>query len=128
MGTFHHRIELAAGPAGPFESLDALADSGATYSLVPKAVLTRLGIAPVDVQTFVIADGCRPERELGEAVVRIDGRNRTTVVVFGDDEAEPLLGAVTLESFGLGIDPVGRQLIPAPGYLVGLRREPRSDP
>ncbi len=121
MGTFHQRIELAAGPSGPFESLDALVDSGATYTLVPRAVLTRLGVAPVDVQTFVIADGSRLERELGEAVVRINGRTRTTVVVFGDDEAESLLGAVTLEEFGLGIDPVGRQLVPVPGYLVGAR-------
>ena len=85
MKTSHHRIELAADPAGPFESLDALVDSGATYTLIPRPMLTRLGVAPIDVQTFVIADGSRLERELGEAVVRIDGRTRTTVVVFGDD-------------------------------------------
>ena len=121
MGTFHQRIELAAGPSGPFEALDALVDSGATYTLVPRAVLTRLGVAPVDQQTFVIADGSQVLQDIGEATVRIDGRTRTTVVVFGDDAAEPLLGAVTVESFGLGIDPLGRQLIPMPGYLVGLR-------
>ena len=128
MGMFHQRIELAIGQSGPFEFLGALVDSGATYTLIPRPTLTRLGVAPVDVQTFVIADGSHLERELGEAVVRIDGRTRTTVVVFGDEAAEPLLGAVTLESFGLAIDPVGRQLIPTPGYLVGLRPEPRRDP
>ena len=45
------------------------------------------------------------------------------MVVFGDDGAEPLLGAVTMEEFGLGVDPVRRRLAPVDGYLVGLRQE-----
>ena len=128
MGTFHARIELAAGPDGPFEALEALVDSGATYTLVPRTVLTRLGVAPTERRTFVIADGSRIEREIADAAIRIDGRTRPSVVVFGDDAAEPLLGAVTLEEFGLGIDPVRRQLVPMPGYLVGLGPERSNDP
>ena len=127
MGTFHSAIELAAGPGGPFESLEALVDSGAAYTLVPGTILARLGVARIDRQTFVIADGSRVERDIGEAVVRIGGRARTSVVVFGDADAEPLLGAVTLEEFGLGIDPVGRRLVPVPGYLVGLNPEDAHD-
>ena len=128
MGTFHARIELAAGPDGPFEALEALVDSGATYTLVPRTVFTRLGVAPTERRTFVIADGSRIEREIADAAIRIDGRTHTSVVVFGDDAAEPLLGAVTLEEFGLGIDPVRRQLVPMPGYLVGLGPERSNDP
>ena len=120
MGTFRYHIELAATPEGPFQALDALVDSGATYTLVPKSVLERLGVRAVDTQTFVIADGKQIERDLGEAVVRIDGRIRTSVVIFGDEGVDPLLGAVTLEGFGLGIDPVGQRLIPVPGYLMGF--------
>ena len=33
-------------------------------------------------------------------------------VVFWDENTTPLLGAVTLEIFSLGIDPVNNQLIP----------------
>ena len=123
MGTFRHRIELAAGAEGPFEAVDALVDSGATYTLLPAPLLRRLGVQPIDRQRFVVADGRQIERDLGEAVVRINGRTRNTVVVFGDDGAEPLLGAVTLEEFGLGIDPIGKELIPVPGYLVGFGHE-----
>ena len=121
MGTFHSQIEIAAGPEGPFEALDALVDSGATYTLVPGETLRRLGVEPIERRTFVIADGSRLEREVGEALIRLEGRTLTSLVVFGDADAEPLLGAVTLESFGLGIDTVGRQLVPMPGYLVELR-------
>ena len=122
MGTFHQQIELAAGPEGPFETLDALVDTGATYTLVPASLLRRLGIRPTDSLTFIIADGSRMQQEIGEATVRLDGRERTTLVVFGDEGATVLLGAYTLEAFALGVDPRNRQLIPVDGYLVGLRQ------
>lgn len=120
MGTFRYRVELAATAAGPFEAIEALVDSGATYTLLPASLLRRLGVQPIDKQRFVVADGREIERDLGEAVVRINGRMRNSVVIFGDEGANPLLGAVTLEEFGLGVDPVGKRLIPVPGYLVGF--------
>ena len=112
MGAFHETIGLAARTDGPPEKIAALVDTGATYTLVP---------APILRQTFLIADGSRVEREVGWLLVRIGGEERPTVVVFGDEDAEPLLGAVTLEEFGLGVDPVRRRLVPVDGYLVGLR-------
>ena len=121
MGTFHETIGLAARPGGPPEEIAALVDTGATYTLVPAPTLRRLGVEPIGRQTFLIADGSRVEREVGWLLVRIGGEESPTVVVFGDEDAEPLLGAVTLEEFGLGVDPVRRRLVPVDGYLVGLR-------
>ena len=121
MGAFHETIGLAARPDGPPEEIAALADTGATHTLVPAPTLRRLGVEPIGRQTFLIADGSRVEREVGWLLVRIGGEESPTVVVFGDEDAEPLLGAVTLEEFGLGVDPVGRRLVPVDGYLVGLR-------
>lgn len=121
MGTFHQSIDLVAGPGGPSEALDALVDTGATYTLAPAPILRRLGVQPIGRQTFLIADGGRVEREIGWLLIRIDGEERTTVVVFGDDDDEPLLGAVTLEEFGPGVDPVSRRLAPVHGRPAGLR-------
>ncbi len=42
------------------------------------------------------------------------------MVVFGDAGTQFLLGAVSLEEFGLGIDPVARKLVPVPGYIVSV--------
>ena len=123
MGTFRAAIGLATEPGGPFEALTALVDTGATYTLVPAPILRRLGVEPIGRQTFHVADGSRVEREIGWLLVRIDGEERPTVVVFGDDGAEPLLGAVTMEEFGLGVDPVRRRLAPVDRHLVGLRPE-----
>ena len=48
----------------------------------------------------------------GRTWIRIDGMADVSPVVFRDEESLPLLGAVTLEILGLGIDPVNRRLIP----------------
>jgi hypothetical protein len=43
-------------------------------------------------------------------------------VIFGEEGDEPLLGATTLESLGLVLDPFKRRLIPMRMLLVSLRR------
>ena len=118
MGTFLQTIEIAASPNGPFESLEALVDTGATYTYIPRPVLERLGITPLERQPFVLADGRRIEYEISQMRVRIDGRERFTICIFGDAGATPLLGTVTLEEFGLSVDPVNKRLTPVPGFLV----------
>ena len=54
----------AAGPDGASVTLDALVDTGATYTLAPASVLRRLGVEPIGRQTFLIADGSRVEHVL----------------------------------------------------------------
>lgn len=119
MGTFRHSIELGAEPTGPFETIDALVDTGTTYTTVPAVVLQRLGVTPHRHETFVLADGRRVARPLGRAWVRINGREESTVVVFGEDGTPVLLGAYTLEGLSLAADPVNRRLVPLPElYLL----------
>ena len=48
----------------------------------------------------------------GEARATIDGDTVTTIVVFGEDEAPPLLGAYTLEGLALAVDPEAQRLVP----------------
>jgi anthranilate phosphoribosyltransferase len=123
MGTFHEQIEVSASEHGPFEAIEALVDSGATYTSLPAAVLERLGVQPIDVETFIMADGTRHERRVGEAVIRVEGRSRTSMVIFGDDDSLPLMGAITLEAFSLAIDMRNRRLVRVPGYLTAYRSE-----
>jgi predicted aspartyl protease len=123
MGTFTTTIGVAASADGPFEAIEALVDSGATYTLLPSSRLRRLGVEPIDREAFLLADGRRIEREVGQVWVRIGDRVRMSVAVFGPEEGPALLGAVTLEEFALGIDTLRRELIRVPGYLVGIREE-----
>ena len=49
MGVFRVPIEIGAPSGSEFETVDAVVDTGATYTMLPGSVLTRLGIAPTGI-------------------------------------------------------------------------------
>ena len=125
MGTFLYPIEVGDFEGVRFEEFDALVDTGATYTSVPRDTLERLRIEPQEEATFILANGQSVSLGMAWIRLRLDGREQPTLVIFGDPGSTVLLGASTLEGFRLGVDAVNRQLIPTPGYLVGIRlREP----
>lgn len=113
MGVFHWPIRLESMDGARSLELDAMVDTGASYTIVPASALRELGVAPMDTIGLVLADGRSVEYEIGEARATIDGRSIPTLVVFGDDDARALLGAYTLEGLRLAVDPTHRRLIPA---------------
>ena len=119
MGTFHYNIEIGDPQGQRFESVDALMDTGSTYTVTPASLLERLGVTRYERRRFRLATDTMVERDIGYTIVRLNGRSLPTVVVFGDEGATPLPGAVTLEEFGLAVDPVRRRLVPVPGLLMG---------
>jgi clan AA aspartic protease len=119
MGTFQVTIEIGDPQGARFVPISALVDSGASHTVVPRSVLERLGLKPEERWPFQLADGRQAEYDVAQTQVRINGRSRFTIVVFGD-EGVSLLGAATLEVFRLGIDPVGRRLVPVPGLLMAV--------
>ncbi len=90
-----------------------LADTGATYSLIPRGVLQQVGIRPMERGEFELADGRRIQREIGEAVFFCNNKRGTSKVIFGDDSDAAVLGLVALESLALEVDPHSKQLRPA---------------
>jgi len=120
VGTFRVTADIGDPRGERYEALEVLVDTAATYTWVPRSILERLGVTPAFRFPFILADGRRIEREMAETRIRLDGQSRTTLVVFGDEGTLPLLGAYTLEGFGLAADPVNRRLIPVPGLLMAL--------
>jgi len=102
-----------ANPARPevSETVRFGVDSGAMNSVVPAAVLERLGIEPLSEQQFRMANGGIIRRRRGGAVFHFRERVGVADVVFGERGDANLLGATTLESLGLGLDPIRRELI-----------------
>ena len=120
MGTFSVRLEVGNPSGQRFETIDAMVDSGATYTVLPASLLEGLDVDAHSTRHFRLADGSRVERRFGRTWIRINGEADVSPVVFWDEESLPLLGAVTLEIFGLGIDPVNRRLIPVDALLPAL--------
>ncbi len=120
MSIFRYPLEVGSPDASEFETIEALVDTGATFTVVPSPLLLRLGVEPAERVGFRIADGTTVEHAIGETQVRIEGKTFSTTVVFGDDEGTALLGVYTLERALLGVDSVGQRLIPTDALMMGV--------
>jgi predicted aspartyl protease len=90
-----------------------LVDSGATYTVLTRNIWVELGLKPLGEVEFILADGSVIKRKISEVLLELPGYGeRRTPVVLGEEEDENLLGVVTLEIFGLILDPFKRELRP----------------
>lgn len=123
MGTFRHPIRVGRLDGTSSETIEALVDTGATWTWIPRPILDRLAIPPTDHRRLQMANGQIVERESGWALVTAEDVTVPTICIFGDPDSIPLLGAVTLEECSLAPDPVRQRLVPVIGLaLAGARR------
>jgi len=122
MGTFSVTIQVGDLAGQNFVDQEALVDTGSSDTVLPRDLVEELGITVVDRFAYSLADETIVEHDVGEARVRLNGRERTTQVVFGPEGITPLLGATTLQLFHLGVDPLQEQLVPVTGLLKPLRQ------
>lgn len=118
MGQFRVELTLLDRHGDRSRTLEALVDTGAGYTVAPRAVLESFGCRPLRTQRVVLADGRIEEWALAEVEVECEGRRATTPILMGPADGPVLLGATTLEQLGLGIDPLNRRLIPVDLYLA----------
>ncbi len=118
MGLFQVQIEVVPADGGSAQTQSVLVDTGASYLTLPRSLLVSLGYRPVDTQRVVFATGEKAVWEVAEVKVRLQGRERTVLASLASEESPKLLGAQTLETFGLGVDPLGKRLIPVDAYLA----------
>lgn len=100
-----------AGPKGA-ASLRLLVDTGASYTVLPRAAWTRLGLKSSREMTFTLADGSELRRGISECKIRLKGLQATTPVVLGEGDDSALLGTITLEIMGLMLNPFSRSIEP----------------
>lgn len=117
MGTFTVNIQVGDEQGQTFEDAEAIVDSGATFTVIPASTLRRLGVEPRRRVPFRLANDQIEQRDVGVAIVRFDGHESITSVVFGE-EGTVLLGAVTMEDMLLAIDPINKRLVPVEGLLM----------
>ena len=113
-------LEVGVGnPANPdvTEQVELTVDSGAVHSVIPGPILQKLGIKPLDTQTSRLADGSKIVRPKSVALFKYNGWLGGADVTFGEDGDSKLLGATTLESLGLALDSIRRELRELPMVL-----------
>lgn len=114
METFNVAIEIGNRYDGEFAPLEAMVDTGASYLMIPQDLLRRLGVAPTERRNFRLADHRIIEYDMGVVELKLDGRQIPVPVAFAPEGAGPLLGAVALEIFALGVDPGTQKLVSVP--------------
>ena len=102
-------VEVMVNGRGPYRFL---VDSGAVYTVLPEPVWKSLGLEPDREAEFVLADGTTVHRGVAEARFTIAGVAATSPVVCGEGRDGALLGAVTLETLGLMLNPLSREVLP----------------
>ena len=70
---------------------------------------------------FTLADGTPIERSVSECRFEIRGEAATSPVLLGDERDGALLGAVTLETLGLMLNRLTREILPMRMALTCLR-------
>ena len=122
MGSFPHPITLMSQAGTASHTLEALVDTGATFTAIPAPTFEGLGVARQRRARLRLANGKLVEWELGEVVAQIDGVRSTILCIFGEAGTPPLIGAHTLEAFLLVVDPVEQRLVPREGLLMRTDR------
>ena len=122
MATFTVKVKVW-NPADPsrFAEAEVWADTGAAYSWISKARLEPMGVQKVRRLPFRTIEGHTIERDLAAVFLSADGFTGGDNVVVAESGDLEVMGAHSLESLGLAVDPVHKKLIPlvvALGFLA----------
>ena len=110
MGFIHVDVKVA-NPADPDvrESVRALVDTGTTLSILPTAVLERLGVRRIQRRRF-LGFGGAVARDIGTVNMSYEESEAGVTVVFGIADDPPIMGVTALETLGFEVDPVNGRL------------------
>ena len=112
MGAVQLTIEVGDTLGQRFEPVEVMVDTGSTFSQVPGELLRRLEVPVQRTLEAELADGSVETVQAGETLIRLEGQQITTPVIFAREGEPNLLGVVALETALLAVDPVGQRLYP----------------
>lgn len=111
MGETLIKLRLRRDPSAEgFADVTLLVDTGATYSWVGRDVLEKIKVQPSGRKRFKTIRGDIIERNVGFVFVEYEGEIAPTVVVFAEKDDAGVFGLHGLESLGLEVDPITRQV------------------
>ena len=84
--------------------IEALVDTGATFAALPAALAQELDLEVTERRKVETAAGPM-EMGLAWAIIEVHGRRGPMPVMLAEQSEHALIGVVTLEILGLGIDP-----------------------
>lgn len=109
-------VKPLVGQGGPFEATFLVVRGHSP--LAPASALRNIGIEPEGVNTYELADGSLREYAFAFARLEVLGATVVSRILFGPEEATPLLGVLALEAAGITIDPASHRLHKMPALRL----------
>ena len=111
MGVTHVTVVIR-NPADPEKTWEGLflVDTGAIDCLVPRPHLEAIGLKAKGQRVYGLADGRDLKMDITTGDIEFMGEIVGGTIVFGETNAEPLLGVTALESVGIEVDPRNQTL------------------
>ena len=127
MGATHVTVTIR-NPAAPDRTWEGLflVDTGSTDCLVPRPHLEAIGLKPKGQRTYELANGAELKLDVTTADVEFMGEIVGGTIIFGEEDAEPLLGMTALESVGIEVDPLNQRLKRLPAVRLKKARDIRE--
>ncbi len=97
------------GVDGQVVDLEAIVDTGATFSKIPQAITAELGLEAKYETEIELGDGRVIKRKLTLIEIEIEGVRRPVFVTIGEGE-KSFIGYTTLELLGFKVNPITRKL------------------
>ena len=121
MGVFYVdcRVEnmAARDKSVPIEQL--IVDTGSEFTWLPEEILSAIGVrVEKRDQKFMMANGEVITRDIGYAILKVNGFETVDEIVFARNGDLNLLGSRTLEGFGAVVDARRKQLVAAGPHLA----------
>ena len=110
MGLTHVAVKVCNRASKDTFTANFLVDTGATDSMVPACELKRIGIQPSAKKPYELANGEIHRYEVAWVELSLMEETIESRVIFGPDNAEPILGVMALEAVGLVVDPTNQKL------------------
>ncbi len=110
MGTV--TIQVGDPQGNRFQDLDLIVGTGSTYTAVPRSILENLGVPVRRSLPSETADGRTIPVDVGTTIIKIQGIEIHTPVIFAETNEPGILGVVSLEEATLTVDSATQRLVP----------------
>jgi predicted aspartyl protease len=100
------------------DEISLLVDTGAIFSSVPRPVLEKLGVRPIERRRLRVYGGAMVERDIGGLIFEYRGKRAVAPVIFGETKDTPVLGATALEALGYQVDSATKKLKPTELLMI----------
>ncbi len=98
------------GSDGRFVELEAIVDTGATFTKIPESVALKLGLQAKYETEVELGDKRIVRRGLALGEVEIENVRRPVLIAIGKEEEKPIIGYTTLELLGFKVNPITGKL------------------